>query len=223
MPDIVYTIGNSLYLNITNRCTNECGFCIRNVSPKFNQQHNLWLDHEPTAEELIAAIGDPTRYDQIVFCGYGEPTIRLDIIKAVVAELKSKLATPSIISPLTRGRCLSEAKTEGVRIRLNTNGQANLFWGRNILPELKGLIDAVTISLNATNSENYQKRCNPALGDKAFPAVLDFIKESKKYISIVEISAVELPDVDLPACKKLAEELGVKLRLRPYYEKTYVK
>ena len=96
MGSIVYTIGNSLYLNITNRCTNECGFCIRNVSPKFNQKDNLWLEHEPTAEELIAAIGDPTRYDQIVFCGYGEPLIRLDVVKAVATALKSKHPTSNI-------------------------------------------------------------------------------------------------------------------------------
>ncbi|MBI5400319.1 radical SAM protein [Candidatus Saganbacteria bacterium] len=208
-PDIVYLIGNSLYLNITNRCTNECGFCIRNVSPKFNQKHNLWFDHEPTAEEVIAAIGDPTHYDQIVFCGYGEPTIRLDLIKAVAAELKSEIRNPK-----------SEKKTI---IRLNTNGQANFFWGRNILPELKGLIDAVTISLNATSNENYVQRCNPEFGDKAFPAVIDFIKKSKKYIPQVEISAVDLPDVDRLACEKLAQDIGVKLRLRPYYEDKYVK
>jgi TatD family-associated radical SAM protein len=109
------------------------------------------------------------------------------------------------------------------KIRINTNGQANLFWGRNILPELKGLIDNITISLNATNSENYQKRCNPAFGEQAFPAVLDFIRESKKYIPEVEISAVDLPDVDRPACEKLAQELGVKLRMRPYYEEKYVR
>src|SRR3989338_5995953 len=93
MSSIVYPIGDSLYLNITNRCTNECSFCIRYKTDLFNQQYPLWLEHEPSAEEVIEAIGNPTKYKQIVFCGYGEPTIRLDVIKEVAKKLKSKLTT----------------------------------------------------------------------------------------------------------------------------------
>ena len=94
MSDISYVVGDSLYLNITNRCTNQCPFCIRYKSREFNQEYQLWLDKEPTAEELLAEIGDASKYKQIVFCGYGEPTIRLDVIKEVAAELKSKFQNP---------------------------------------------------------------------------------------------------------------------------------
>ncbi|MFH1683532.1 MAG: radical SAM protein, partial [Candidatus Margulisiibacteriota bacterium] len=107
MQDISYKVGDSLYLNITNRCTNECSFCIRNLARRFNQKYQLWLDHEPSAEEILEAIGDPTKYKQIVFCGYGEPLIRLDIVKAVAAELKSKIQK-------------SKSK-QGIIIRIDTN------------------------------------------------------------------------------------------------------
>jgi TatD DNase family protein len=202
MQNIAYPVGKSLYLNITNRCTNECPFCIRNKAAKFNQQYELWLDEEPTADELVAAVGDPAKYDQIVFCGYGEPTIRLDIIKAVSSRLSSLVPRPSI--------------------RLDTNGHGSLFWGRNILPELKGLIDKVSVSLNAENAEKYVKLCRPLQGTKAYDAVIDFIKESKKYLPEVEATIVDLPGVDKAACQKIAQELGVSFRVRPYYEDTYV-
>src|SRR3989339_1843074 len=112
MNSIAYPIDNSLYLNITNRCTNECYFCIRYKSRLFNQAHPLWLEHEPSVEEIMAAIGDPGQYEQIVFCGYGEPLIRLDTIKDISRRIKSK--------------------DQSTKIRLDTNGQANLFWGKNV-------------------------------------------------------------------------------------------
>lgn len=161
MDSIVYPIGDSLYLNITNRCTNECPFCIRNQSRRFNQKYELWLDKEPTVEEIMAAIGDLTKYKQIVFCGYGEPTIRLDVIKEVAAKLKV------------------ESRKSKVEIRIDTNGTANLFWGRNILPELKGLIDSISISLNAENAEVYERICRPLYGQQTYEAIIDFIREAK--------------------------------------------
>lgn len=205
MSDISYQVGASLYLNITNRCTNECSFCIRNKSEEFNQQYALWLDREPAADELLAAIGDAAKYDQIVFCGYGEPTIRLGIIKAVAAELKSKV------------------KSKKVKIRIDTNGAGNLFWGKNILPELKGLIDVVSVSLNAQNAEVYNKLCQPQFGPQTYDAVLDFIREAKKYIPEVEATIVDLPGVDKEKCGRIAADLGVKFRVRPYYEEKYVR
>ncbi|HVN67828.1 MAG TPA: TatD family nuclease-associated radical SAM protein [Candidatus Sulfotelmatobacter sp.] len=207
MSDISYQVGHSLYLNITNRCTNECPFCVRSKGRKFDRQYDLWLEKEPTADELLAAIGDPSRYDQIVFCGYGEPTIRLDVIKEVAKTLKSPV-------PGTRYQVPT--------IRLDTNGHGNLFWGRNILPELKGLIDKVSVSLNAESAEKYVKLCKPLQGAKAYDAVLDFLREAKKYIPAVEATVVDLPGVDEEKCRRIAKELGVSLRIRPYYESKYV-
>ena len=203
MDSITYPIKDSLYLNITNRCTNECSFCIRNKSRLFNKKYPLWLDQEPTAEEIIKAIGDPSRYKQIVFCGYGEPLIRLDIVKEVASRLVTRDPRP--------------------KVRIDTNGHANLFWGRNIAPELKGLIDIISVSLDAENAEVYNKICSPTYGKKAFQAIIDFIKEAKKYIPEVEASVVDLPVIDKKACKKIAAELGVGFRVRPYYEETYVR
>ena len=198
MQSITYPIGDSLYLNITNRCTNECSFCIRNKATFFNGQHQLWLDHEPSIEEIIKAIGDHSKYKQIVFCGYGEPLIRLDVVREVSKQLKSK-------------------------IRIDTNGHANLFWGKNILPELNGLIDFMSISLDAENAEVYERICRPASGKKAYPAVIEFIKEAKKYVPNVEASVVDLPAIDKKACEKIAQKLGVSFRVRSYYEETYVR
>ena len=201
MQDIVYPIKDSLYLNITNRCTNECSFCIRNKTKQFNKKYALWLEHEPSAAEIIQAIGDPKKYKQVVFCGYGEPLIRLAVVKKVAKALKKQKA----------------------KVRIDTNGQANLFWGKNIVPELKGLIDLISISLDAENAEVYNNICRSLYGPKAYQAVMAFIKESKKSIPEVEISVVDLPVVDKKACKKIAEELGVNFRVRSYYEETYVR
>ena len=221
---IAYPIGDSLYLNITNRCTNECSFCIRYKTDLFNQQYPLWLEHEPSAEEVIEAIGNPTKYKQIVFCGYGEPTIRLDVIKEVAKKLKSKLTTHPLSPSLNkRGGNPNEVREGASLIRVDTNGTANLFWGRNILPELKGLIDHISISLDAENAEVYNQICHPAFGEKSYPAVLEFIKAAKKYIPIVEATVVGLPGIDIAACRKIAADLGVGFRVRPYYEQTYVK
>ncbi|OGC11681.1 radical SAM protein [candidate division WOR-1 bacterium RIFOXYA12_FULL_52_29] len=201
MQSIAYPVGENLYLNITNRCSNECAFCIRNKTRDFNQKFSLWLEKEPSIDEIMAAIGEEKKYQQIVFCGYGEPLIRLDAVKEVAKRLKR----------------------QGAKIRIDTNGTANLFWGKNILPELKGIIDSMSISLNAQNAEVYNKLCRPALGDKSFEAVLDFIKEAKNFIPEVEVSVVSLPAVDIEACRKIAEKLGVKFRVRTYYEENYVK
>jgi len=199
MNSIAYKIGESLYLNITNRCLNHCDFCIRYKSRIFNKQYPLWLEKEPSVDEILNEIGDPKKYKEIVFCGYGEPLIRLETVKKVAKALKK----------------------QGTIIRVDTNGQANLFHGKNILPELKGLVDNISISLNARNSEKYLSICHSIYNEKAYPAVLEFIKQAKKYISQVTATVVDLPDADKQACKKIAEDLGVEFRVRPYYEEVY--
>jgi TatD DNase family protein len=201
MSSIAYTIGRSLYLNITNRCTNTCDFCIRYKSKIFNKKFPLWLEKEPTAKEILDEVGDPKRYDEIVFCGYGEPLVRLDVVIEVAKALKAKGAT----------------------IRLDTNGSANLFHGRNVLPELKGLIDKISISLNAETAEKYDSICHSVFKEDAYQAVLDFIAEAKKTIPVVTATVVDLPGIDKNKCEKIAKDLGVKFRIRPYYEEDYKK
>ena len=188
---ITYPIRNSLYLNITNRCTSACTFCVRYYTD-FVKGHNLRLREEPTAADLIKEIGDPKRYDEIVFCGYGEPLLRLDVVKAVAAEVKRR----------------------GGKVRIDTNGHANLIHKRNVLPELAGLVDAVSVSLNAQNAEVYVKLSQPQFGAPAYEAVKEFISEAKKYIPEVTASVVAAPDVDVEACRKIVDELGARFRVR---------
>ncbi len=193
---IVYPIRNSLYLNLTNRCSNLCTFCAKKASYVV-KGHDLELSREPSAEELVQAVGDPQRYQEIVFCGFGEPLLRLETVKTVAAELKKK----------------------GARVRIDTDGQANLVYGRNILPELKGLVDAVSVSLNAESPEKYQRLCHSPFGEESFHGILDFIREAKKVIPEVVATIVAMPGVDVEACRRLAEEeLGVKFKRRAYDE-----
>ncbi len=190
---IAYPIRHSLYLNITNRCTNACTFCIRQKTD-FIKGHNLRLNREPDYQEVISAIGDPARYQEVVFCGYGEPLLRLDLVKQVAAWLKE----------------------QGARVRLNTNGQGNLIHGRNVVPELAGLIDEVSVSLNAPDQETYDRICPSRFGDKAFAEVLAFIEECKKAGVKTAFTVLDMPGVDLAACRDLAERLGVGIRIRHY-------
>ena len=196
MPEkgrITYPIRNSLYLNITNRCTAACTFCIR-YHTDFVKGHNLRLREEPTAEALIKEIGDPRQYAEIVFCGYGEPLLRLEVVKAVAGEVKRL----------------------GGTVRIDTNGHANLIHKRNVLPELAGLVDVVSVSLNAQNAELYEKLTQPKFGVEAYEAVKDFIREAKKYIPEVIATVVSAPGVDIEACQKIANELGARFRVREY-------
>jgi TatD DNase family protein len=190
---IAYAIRNSLYINLTNRCSNVCAFCMRETYP-IVKGHHLGLKREPTADEVISAIGDPGGYDEIVFCGYGEPTERLDVLTAVAQFLKSR----------------------GKRIRLDTNGHGDLIHGRPIIRELQGLIDTICISLNAETAEKYEEICKPVFGKKTYPALIQFIKDAKCVIPTVLVSIVDIPGVDVEKCRKIAEELGVDFRIRKY-------
>ena len=189
---IGYLLRDSRYLNITNRCTLRCAFC-----PKFNgvwtvQDYRLRLNREPTLEEIIAAAGNPEDSSEIVFCGLGEPTLRLYTLLEAATRLRPR------------------AK----RIRLNTDGLANLVYGRDVTPDLEGLIDALSVSLNAQNEETYNLHCRPKLPG-AYPAVLDFVKRVREFVPEITLTAIEgLPGVDISACEKLAQNLGVNFRRR---------
>ena len=195
---IAYMIRDSLYLNITNRCSNRCSFC-----PKFEEftvkGHELLLSHEPNFAEVMAAVdakAAESTFAEVVFCGYGEPLIRLDLVKEVAAELKRR----------------------GLRVRINTDGQANLVHGRNILPELSGVVDALSVSLNAADPQTYQSLCNTPFGADGFLGVCDFLREAKHHIPQVTASAVALPGLEIAKVRELARTLGVEFREREYAE-----
>jgi TatD DNase family protein len=191
---IAYKIRNSLYLNITNHCTLACVFCPKFVDFEV-KGHYLRLKKEPDFAEVKAAMGDISGVDEVVFCGFGEPTQRVDLLKEVAAY----------------------AHACGKKVRLDTDGLGNLTNGRNILPELKGLVDAVNISLNAPDAQVYAKVCPNRFGEAAYGEVKKFILEAKKHISWVQASVVGMPGVDVAASRRVAEEeLGVKFRHREY-------
>ena len=157
--------------------------------------YDLKLPGEPGVKQLIAEVGDPTDYDEVVFCGFGEPLLRLPAVREVAAALKAK----------------------GARIRVNTDGLANLVHGRNILPELAGLVDALSVSLNAPDAGTYARICPNRYGEESFPALLAFLREAPKFVPSVTATAVALPGLDHEAVRRLAESVeGVTFRLRDY-------
>jgi TatD DNase family protein len=190
--EIAYKIRDSLYLNITNRCTNKCGFCIRSRT-NYVKGHNLRLEREPTALQIIKSIKDPRAYREIVFCGIGEPLLRLDVVKKVSKWVKE----------------------QGGSVRINTNGHGNLIHNKNILPELKGIVDSLSVSLDAENEKKYNKICKPSLKG-AYQGVILFIKESVKVIPDVKATVVQIPGVNIKKCEVLTKDLGIELRVRKF-------
>ena len=194
---ITYAIRNSLYLNITNRCTCKCYFCVTHFTD-YVKGHNLRLDSEPSSDEIISAIPPDvhTKYKEVVFCGYGEPTLRLDVIKDVCKHLKKMDMT----------------------IRINTNGHANLIANRSVAQELKGLVDNISVSLNALDPKEYQRVCQSQFGEEAFDKVIEFIKEAKEHLPYVEVTTVMRPGIDVKPFQEFAGKLGVDFRARIYNE-----
>ncbi|MFA7094984.1 MAG: TatD family nuclease-associated radical SAM protein [Gammaproteobacteria bacterium] len=189
---IAYTIGDNLYLNVTDRCTLECAFCPKHNGSRHVHEYDLTLEHRPAVEEVIAAIGDPAAYREVVFCGYGEPTLRLKLVLEVAEYIKSR----------------------GGRVRINTDGLANLVHKRNVLPEMAERVDALSVSMNAQNAEVYNRHCHPALKG-SYEAMLEFLKEAPRYVPEVTATAIDgLEGVDIAACRTLAEKLGVRFRRR---------
>ncbi|MGD9130161.1 MAG: TatD family nuclease-associated radical SAM protein [Candidatus Bathyarchaeota archaeon] len=197
-PSIVYWLDNNLYLNVTNRCPNNCYFCFRRYK-KGIQEFNLKLEKEPTAETVIEELQkiiNRKNWSEIVFCGFGEPLERLNLILEVTRWIK---------------------KHHWRTVRVDTNGQGYLLnKGRDVARELKEAgVDKVSVSLNAHNKETYNEVCKPAFED-AYESVLEFIKKAKEADLETEATAVTIPEVEITKVKELAEKLGVKFSVREY-------
>jgi len=197
MVDILYTYKNQVYANITNRCDCSCTFCVRTTKETVGDATNMWFEKEPSFEEIKAAIDsfDFSAYDEFVFCGYGEPTCALETLLKTAQYVK---------------------KTLGLKIRLNTNGLCNLYHKRNIVPELAKYIDSISISLNAPTPEKYQAVTRPQF-ENAFPALLEFASLAQEAIPHTQLSIVDvLPQDEIEACQKIAEERGIYLKIRTF-------
>ncbi len=198
---ILYEVHNGLYVNLTNRCSCACTFCVRQTDDSVGKSDTLWLEHEPSFEEVMEAFKafDMSKYEELVFCGFGEPTEAFDMLKRVAAEAKRRWSIP---------------------IRVNTNGQGSLINGRDIAPEFEGLVDTVSISLNTPNAEEYLKLTRSRFGEKAFPAMLEFAREVKKYVPHVVMSTVgtTITHEEEQQCQAICDELGVTYRIRPWID-----
>ena len=203
---ITYEYEGALYVNLTNKCNCSCEFCLRHgkAQGSIYTEDSLWLEREPTKEEAMDSFlsRDVCSYREIVFCGYGEPTYRLDAILWLVDALKEKFGDK--LPP----------------VRINTNGHANLILGRNVCPELKGRIDTLSISLNAIDAPSYVALCHPTQGEAAYQAMLDFAGEAKNYVPNVVFTIVDKDKTkeEIDTCYKIAEELGVNLRVRSFID-----
>ncbi|MBR5155644.1 MAG: TatD family nuclease-associated radical SAM protein [Clostridia bacterium] len=199
---ITYEFGGSLYVNFTNQCSNDCVFCLRNNHDNVNGEDNLWLDHEPTFDEIKADFEkrDMKSYNWVVFCGYGEPLMKFDICIKTAKWLK--------------------ATYPHIKIRINTNGQVNMIEKRDVTPEFHKIIDALSISLNAPDAKRYDQLCKSTFGEAAFAGLLDFAKKAKKYVPSVTLSIVDkdLTCEDIDKCKALAKDCNVSFRIREYIE-----
>ena len=190
----VYKVDDNLYINLTNRCSNRCEFCVRYYDkPVYG---DLWIGHEPTAQEVIDILDkcyNLSDYREIVFCGFGEPTYRFDAIEKISEYIHSK----------------------GARTRINTNGQANEILGEDITERIVKCIDTINVSLNATDAEKYDKICHSQYGLRAVDIMLDFAKKCVEHGGNVVLSIVDcVGEEEIAKAKKIAEKIGAKLRVR---------
>ena len=196
MDTYVYRIGNNLYVNLTNRCSNRCTFCVRNGRQTF-EGYDLWLkDGEPSAEQVEKALGE-CDCEEVVFCGFGEPTYRLGAMLEVCDYVHA----------------------HGKKTRLNTNGHGSIINERDIAPELVGKLDGINISLNAPDAKRYDKLCKPLYPDMAFDSMLFFAEACRSNSLNCWFSVVDcIGEAEVEECRKVAERVGVPLRVRPTIE-----
>ena len=198
MADIIYTYAGSAYLNITNKCPCACVFCIRANGDGLGSAESLWLKKDPTIDEIKAEIDgfDFSPYNEVVFCGYGEPTQALDNLIEAAKYLKEK---------------------HSLKIRLNSNGLSDLVNGKPTAHLLQGVVDSISISLNAPDAESYHRVTRSKFGEDAFPALLKFAEDCKKYIPSVKFTLVDVISEDeIERCRKIADDMGIPLRVREW-------
>lgn len=197
--EILYKVHNNLYVNLTNKCPCACTFCLRQNMDHVGESKSLWLEREPSAEEVIAEFAkfDMSRFNEVVFCGFGEPTEAFEVLKKVAAFVKETYHMP---------------------MRLNTNGLGNLVNGRDITPEMEGLIDTVSISLNTPNADRYHELVRSKFGDKSFDAMFDFARSSTKYVPNVVMTTVDttITKEEEEECRRICDSIGAKYRIRPW-------
>ena len=195
---VTYIVDQALYVNVTNRCTNNCEFCIRKNGDGAYGSDSLWLEREPTEQEILDSVfsHDLSRFSEIVFCGYGEPSIRLDVCRSVALKIKERADIP---------------------VRINTNGHSTLYHGTDTASLYKDAFDCVSISLNTPSEQRYNEICKP-VKDGAYRAMLAFADEVKKYVPTVILSVVRdfLTEAELTECRQIAASLGVSLKIRDY-------
>lgn len=195
MDTFVYALDGNLYLNLTNKCTNACDFCVRQHDTY--KSYPLWLSHEPTYEEILPLLTDLEQYREVVFCGYGEPLFRYDLILRLGAELKAR----------------------GCVTRINTNGQGNLINGFDTVPGLAKVIDKVNVSLNCADAGHYDEVCHSEYGEAAFAAMLDFAHRCQDAGIDTVFSIVDtIPADQIAACRALCAREGIPLYVRAYID-----
>lgn len=194
---VLYDYFGGLYINLTNRCPCRCEFCIKNYTDALGSADSLLLDEEPTVEEVKAQLRSwkVQEYDEIIFCGYGEPTERLDDLLEIARFIKAAYGKP---------------------VRINTNGLADLIWERETAPDLEGIIDAVSISLNEADAEGYLRLCHPRFGLRSYDAILKYIEDVKLYVPSVAVSVVSgsISKEALLKCRDMAREMDVYFKMR---------
>lgn len=197
MLTMLYTVGDKIYVNLTNRCPCACTFCIRQNGDGAYGSDSLWLEREPTVDEVIAEFGkyDISKYTEVVFCGYGEPMERAEDVAFIGRYIKENLGMP---------------------VRLNTNGLGDKINGKPTAEMLEGAVDIVSISLNQCDKEKYNAVTRPKWED-GFDAMISFAADCKKFVPKVMFTVVDvIPPEDISRCKALAMSLGIELRVRPY-------
>lgn len=196
---ILYPLYGNLYVNMTNRCPCACTFCLRQNGEELNGSGSLWLEREPTVEEVKAEFDKfpPDTYQDLVFCGYGEPTERLEDLLEVAAYAKEKF---------------------GKKIRVNTNGLANLMYGKDVTPMFEGKVDAISISLNTPDPVKYLELTRNKFGIGSFEAMLKFAGDVKRYVPSVTMTTVAttITGEEEDQCRKICEGLGVSYRIRAF-------